>query len=537
MNLTENQRRSFMLGLMIGRRFCSLKKTTGVVQSGTVVNKKPSSVNKGDVLTLKYGSKNGVRGELVKIPISIVNNSSYNEGVAGFIVDMGYDPNYLEYVDFELDAWSGELRNVRDLSQAELNEFLSFKIPHSYSFVDDTQVSQGKLRVYGQKPKAEQLDLRIGYATFRVKANVPDSMSTLYIENRAGKGTGTGSELLTLRPDGYYYIARNGKPIVHVSGEISLTSSVKPPSYSIVGGGGGTSSGGGYIGGGGGSGGGGGYGGSVSIGGGFFVGGSGGGTGTGNLGIYVGGTLVDTIIFPVVKGDNYIDITQDIVIPPGVSGEISWEIIVTPDDEDADWYIFIPAFGLKIDITVEIPREDAGTIPIPPVFVGGLEKVTILDNHRILEIIIPKPQEPGRYGDVILVKDGYRLKAILSSTLSYGDTIEIKDNHGVSHFFSSTLRLCDLVSIADSVKVFVEKDDTETDIEIEVEGEVIKIRLPDGVSIQDLESLKEHSFYTKSIGDLVVTIEGTEMKENTSSGLTSTDGVGVGDGVRITFSI
>ena len=527
MNITENQRRSFLLGLILGRRFVSLKKSDNVIQSGTVVNKVPASVNKGDTLTLKFGSKNGVRGELVKVPVSIVNNSAYNKGVAGFIIHQNFNPNYLEYVDFELDGWGGELRNIHDMSQAELNEYLAYNSLHDYSFVDDTQVDKGIIRIYGKKPKAEQVDVRVGYVVYRVKSTVPDTVSSITIENPSVQGTGSGSELLTIQNGNYYYFI---KPIIHPSCEISLTSNVKPPSYSYVGGGGGHSGGGGggYIGGGSGGG-----GGSASVGGGFYVGGTGTGGGTGHVNIYVGGVLVGTATFPVIKGDNMLDLDIPLDIPPGVSGDISFEIVVEPDNPDDEWYVFIPAFSIKIDVTVEVPREEAGSIPIPPLVLGGADKVTIQDGIRIVEIVIPAGEE-GKYCDIVTILDNVRIRTITSFKVAYGDVITIKDGDKYKTFSVSKLRFGDLLSVADSVIVHTD-DEGNTDIEIEVNGETIIIRLPDYVGVSDAESLKTHSFASTSVSDLMVVVDGVSSVQNTQSSVDTDDSVSLGDGVRIRF--
>ena len=544
MNITENQRRSFLLGLILGRRFVSLKKSDNVIQSGTAENKEPASVNKGDTLTLKYGSKNGIRGELVKLPVSILNIDAFdskmnNQGIAGFIIDQRFNPDYLEYVDFELDGWGGELRNIHDMSQAELDEYLAYNSAHNYSFVDDTGVNQGILRVYGKVSVAKHSDMRIGYVTFKVKADVPDTISTLYIENPAGNGTGNGSELLSKLPgDLYYFIAqKQGNshiPIIHTSGTISLSSNVKPPSYSYVGGGGGYSGGsggggGGYIGGGSGGG-----GGSASVGGGFYVGGTGTGGGTGHVNIYVGGVIVGTATFPVIKGDNMLDLDIPIIIPPGVSGSVSFEVVVEPDNPDDEWYVLIPAFGIKINVTVEIPREEAGSIPIPPLVLGGADKVTIKDGIRIVEIVIPAGEE-GRYCDIVTILDNVRIRTITSFKVAYGDVITIKDGDKYKTFSVSKLRFGDLLSVADSVVIHTDDETGDTDVEIEVNGETIIIRLPDYVGVSDAESLKTHSFASTSVSDLMVVVDGVSSVQNTQSSVDTDDTVSLGDGVRIRF--
>jgi hypothetical protein len=465
----------------------------------------PASVNKGDILTLKYGSKNGVRGELVKIPISIVNNSAYNKGVGGFIIDQRYNPNYLEFVSFELDAWVGTIKNIRDLTQSELNEYLAYNSLHNYCIVDDTNVNNGVIRVYGKKLKAEQLDLRIGYITYRVRSDVPDSVGTIYIDNPSIQGTGSGSELLTIQNEHYYYFI---KPIVHPSCEISLTSSVKPPSYSYVGGGGGYIGG---AGGGGGSGGGGSLGGSASIGGGIFIGGTGSGGGTGRVDIYVGGVLVGSGTFPFIKGDTMLDLDIPIEIPPGVSGDVSYDIVLEPDDPDDELYIFIPAFSIKIDITVDVPIEEAGTIIIKPVAVKGTDIITIKDGFRVFEKLIPTG-DVGRYGETIVIIDGVRFKT----------------------FRFSTLKLGELISIADSVVIHTD-DNGDTDIEIDVNGEVIIVRVPDYVEINDVESLKAHKFSKTYVSDLMVVVDGVLSTQNTQSYVITDDNVSMGDGFRIKF--
>lgn len=390
MNITDNQRISFALGLVVGNRLCALEKTDDLIQDVIESNKQPIELGKGKVLTLKYGEKAASKGSLVRLPVSIINNSVYNKGVAGFIATFQYNSSYLTYEGFESSAWPGFCKTSIGLSGsaleayvAELSAFASFTTVEEGIMCND--FSNGSITVYGKRSEAVQEDMIVGYILLRVTSNLPDDVPAIPVYNRGNQGTGLGSELITFSDQGgqltYHYIAtESGVPVGLISGEIVIDGYVKPPSYSYTGGGGGYGGGGGSGGGGYISGGSGGGSGTGSVGGGFYIGGAGGGSGTADIIISVGGTVIGSVTIPVQKGENNFNVDFPIEIPPDVSGDISWEIIITPDDEDASWYIFIPINGLIIFINVPTPREEVNSsITPPPVKHSKWETLKLID--------------------------------------------------------------------------------------------------------------------------------------------------------------
>lgn len=336
----EQQKTSFFVGLMIGRR--------KIINNLNIIKLKYTQGKKGlstaDMLTLGVAEVEGVRGSYVDIPVYINKNSADNRGVAGFQLKLSYNNDYLDLVSItKASSWTG-------------------------SFVSDTSTT-GQILAQGVKEVADKQDVAICYIRFYVKDTVSENISKIPLTLQGKIGTGSGSELLTLINSELYYIT----PIKLESGAILLEATQEEPE--VIG--------------------------SITI---PSTGTSTIGTGnssvsydfTANLSypegleysggtyawvnVYMDGVLIGSERVPLEPGEKNYKGKIPISLPSLKTGKITYEIVV--EDETGFAYVFIKAGALFI-LESEVNREEVGEIELELFNREVIERFRITDSVYI----------------------------------------------------------------------------------------------------------------------------------------------------------
>lgn len=313
---TEQQKTSFFIGLMVGRR--KIINNLNVINILTTIGR--NGLSNADMLTLGTVEVSGERGYFVDIPVYINKNVADNRGVAGFQLKMYYDENYLEFVSITKSSyWTG-------------------------SFISDTSTA-GLILAQGVKEVADKQDVIICTVRFIVKSDVPSGVKKIPLTLQGRVGTGQGSELLTLINDVLYYIT----PIKLQNGAILLEEVEKEPIGSIVY----PSSGTATIGTG-----------NTTVSYDFTatvgspVGMTGGGV-SAWVNVYLDGQLIGQQRVELEDGEKNYRGKIPITLPNLKTGKITYEIVV--EDEDGFHYVFIKAGALFI-LESEVKREEVNEL-------------------------------------------------------------------------------------------------------------------------------------------------------------------------------
>ncbi len=336
---TAKQQVSYFIGLILGRR--KITQNLNVVRPIQQQDGNPHK-SKGNYLTLSLGNVETTRGATVQIPLYISNNRVDNRGFCGFQAKIQYNPSNL---------------TLNSITRAE-------QLPSSFTFEYQHDTSTGIVLVQGVNSDIVYEDMVVGVLEFTVGQYAP-AQNTVTLCGPSG--TGQGSDLLTRINEELYYIM----PLTLENGKISvdLPEEPKPPKEQIPPIGGPEDLFGpntdfnyefeldlGYIG---------------NLGGG--LGGGGGGGGGGGSGSGGGASMIVTITFgdgskieveiPLQEGNNKYKGKIPLKLPGLKKGPIKVDYYVKPNNPDDMYYYFIKA-GALWGFETEVPREEAGQIPI-----------------------------------------------------------------------------------------------------------------------------------------------------------------------------
>lgn len=320
---TETQRVSFFIGMLVGRG--KLVQNFDVVKILQYQDKK--SRKKGDYLTLGMTEVKGNKGQIVKMPLIISNNSVDNRGYIGFQAKISYPTQYLTFTN--LIKSNSSLSTLKYLHDA----------------------GSGIVQIQGMMESVEYSDKVQVFLEFRISNNCPTSQT---ITLNGPTGTGQGSDILTLISGENYYI----QPLTLENGLIKLPDQqgnyapTIPYTETIP------SIGDNYDY----------YSGSTSLtydfdlslsyGGNRSGGGQGGGASLGVM-ITFGDGSSQTVYIPVSEGSHHYSGKIPITLPSMKQGPIKITIWVEGEDEDDLWYWFIKA-GALWGFETEIDRNDVG---------------------------------------------------------------------------------------------------------------------------------------------------------------------------------
>ena len=349
--LTDKEWFAYTMALLVGGRISIPTKSGKKTGGSSYVITEPKKLGAKDSISVHCGVVKGVRGGIVKVPIYVSNNNILENGVglAGFLVDLRFDPTLLVYQGVEQGLWEGSLS------------------------VDDGKIGQGIFRSSGYRGKEQgnTLDsILLFHMVFKVDESVDWAVRGIPLKLVGSPGSGIGTELLIIRPeyDGYMYITPTGI----YSGEVALGDVTYPPITGYLPGGDGVLVGGGNS--------------STFV---DFsldglevigVGGLGSGVIGGQLVVYVGGKAVGSYPLEFVVGEkNSFKGRLKLILPPGVSYEdIEFRLELEPED-DVPYYIFIPAFGFDVRIVTEVDDSDLKDVTAPPIILKLVEMVVIQD--------------------------------------------------------------------------------------------------------------------------------------------------------------
>jgi len=340
---------SFLAGLIVGARWTTLVKTPNIrVGVTTPPKRKQTNIGAKNVVTLSLGKKEGERGQSVNIPVYLSNNDPTRIGnaigVGGFILDIRFNPDYVQYTGYSKVDWDGSVT------------------------VDTSNVASGVLKLMGLRTSNFFGDCQLLNLSFFVKSTVPETVTSIELRLAGSAGTGLGTEVLFVESLGddeyqYYYVQPSGKE----SGSIELegidipkySAPISDSQYGLIGGGTSivdftlnnvTVIGPGGIGGG---------------------DGSGGWSGTVNATIVVwfNGQRIGSYTIKLQRGTHSYSGRFPIYVPSSGYGDIEFTIEIEPEEgeEDVPFYVLIPAFSFKATITSDIDREDQSDIPTPDV--------------------------------------------------------------------------------------------------------------------------------------------------------------------------
>ena len=109
MDITTGEWRSFLAGVATGGRLSTPVKSGARRSSSITTISTPRRIGAREAISLHVGRVNGVRGQLVKVPVFISNNNVNENGVglAGFISSMRFDSHNLPFLlALTLQVWS-----------------------------------------------------------------------------------------------------------------------------------------------------------------------------------------------------------------------------------------------------------------------------------------------------------------------------------------------------------------------------------------------------------------------------------------------
>lgn len=323
---TETQKASFFIGMLVGRG--KVVQNFDLVELLQYQDKK--SRKKGDYLTLGMTEVKSNRGQTVRMPLIISNNTVDNRGYIGFQAKISYPTTYLTFTN--LIQSNPNLTTLRYQHDAAAGIVLVQGLMDSVSYSDAVQV----------------------YLEFVVSVNCPYSQT---ISVLGPTGQGTASDILTLISGENYYI----QPVILEDGLIKIpdqeTGEYKPTipytedlppigdEYTYLGENTDLS----YN-----------FDLTLSYGGSASGGGSGSGSGA-SLGVRIGfGDGSSQVVYiPLQEGSHNYSGKIPLNLPYIKHGPIKIEIWVEPEDEDDLYYWFIKA-GALWSFDTDIPRNDVG---------------------------------------------------------------------------------------------------------------------------------------------------------------------------------
>lgn len=318
--LSQNQKRSFILGLYVGRG--------KIVQNFDIVKviqyqDKNAHKSKGDYLSLSIGKAVALAGDQVDLPLYISNNSVDNRGFCGFQAKIKYDPNNLT-----------------------LNTILNSSLWTS-TFNYQHDAGSGIVLIQGLRDNVGYEDIVVGWLNFTVKSNAPNS-NVIYLQGPSG--TGQGSDIITKINGEFYYIM----PLNLENGEIKLDGETKESEPVYVGPMGSSSDS---------------FGEEVDFTYEFdcdltWVEGSGSGAGASMwVTIRFGDGTSTQVEIPLQDGSHHYKGKIPIKLPSIKPGPVVIEYEVKPNDEDDIYYWFIKV-GALWGFETTIPRDEVGELPI-----------------------------------------------------------------------------------------------------------------------------------------------------------------------------
>ena len=386
----EQQKTSFFIGLMIGRR--KIINNLNIINILTTIGKKGLST--ADMLTLGVVEVEGIRGGYVDIPVYINKNAADNRGVAGFQLKLSYNNDYLDLVSIDKSAyWTG-------------------------SFVSDTSTA-GVILAQGVKEVADKQDLTVCFIRFLVKETVPSGLTNIPITLQGRVGTGSGSELLTLINDELYYITpiklQNGAVLLEaIQEEKEPIGSITYPSTgtSTIGTGNSSVS---YdftatLG----------YPSGLTYGGGTYA----------WLNVYLDGQLIGRERVELEQGEKNYKGKIPISLPSLKTGKITYEIVV--EDETGFAYVFIKAGALFI-LESEVKRDEVNELELEPF------NREVIDRMKIIDIVVFEKFKQSGGGPVDLT--------IIDRVM------KITDKETINVYKQISKELTDMLLITDSLRV------------------------------------------------------------------------------------
>lgn len=394
--LTDKQAISLMVGEIIGSRFTTILKGEKVI---TGVKSKPkriqTKIGAKEAVTITYGSKESERGSFVDIPVYLSNNDPSRVGnaigVAGFQLDMRFDPELLEYISISPVSWLGGLE------------------------VDTSAIGSGLLKVLSLRTVNIFEDMILVSVRFKVKETVPPEVTRIPLVNWGRYGSGAGSELFKIVDGDYFFIT----PIGMENGAVFLEKITVPKVEQPV-----SEPSRGYFP----------EGESIVD---FYIGEFrivGPPTGEGWSGsvnatiiAYVDGVAVGSYTFKATQGQTSYSGKFPIYIPAEKYGEIVYVIEIEPEEgeEDVPFYVLIPAFGFSATVTSE--QEMGSELEPDPQAAKVREIVRLLDGYKVR---ITKPIDK-KYSSGVFVGDGYRVKLVGPVKVIVSDGVTVRDNYKV----------------------------------------------------------------------------------------------------------
>src|SRR5690606_24273271 len=155
-----------------------------------------TNVGAKNVVTLSLGKREGERGQSVNIPVYLSNNDPTRIGnaigVGGFILDIRFNPDYVQYTGYSKVDWDGSVT------------------------VDTSNVASGVLKLMGLRTSNFFGDCQLLNLSFLVKSTVPETVTSIELRLAGSAGTGLGTEVLFVEALGddeyqYYYVKPSGK--------------------------------------------------------------------------------------------------------------------------------------------------------------------------------------------------------------------------------------------------------------------------------------------------------------------------------------
>ena len=368
--LSQNQKRSFILGLYVGRG--------KIVQNFDIVKviqyqDKNSYKSKGDYLSLSIGKAVASAGDQVDLPLYISNNSVDNRGFCGFQAKIKYDPTNL---------------TLNTISNSSL---------WTSTFNYQHDAGSGIVLIQGLRDSVGYEDMVVGWLNFTVISDAPNT-NTIYLQGPSG--TGQGSDIITKINGENYYIM----PVNLENGEIKIDAKKEESGEEVYVGPIGSSDDN--------------YGPSTDFTYDFdcnleWVEGSGSGSGASMwVTITFGDGSTAQVEIPLQDGSHHYKGKIPIKLPSIKPGPVVIEYEVKPNDKDDIYYWFIKV-GALWGFETEIPRDQVGELPIIQPKITFFDGFRIKGDYRITSGDTPTPPEPEddrlAVGESMILVGGYRV--------------------------------------------------------------------------------------------------------------------------------
>ncbi len=383
---TAKQQISFFIGVKMGRG--KIVQNFDPVYSIQYQDKNPHK-SKGDWLTFSLGKTEGEKGQTVRLPLYISNNSVDNRGFCGFQAKIKYNPTHI----------------ILNKISSSSSWTSSFKYEHD--------ATGGIVFIQGLRDEVGYEDMVVGYLDFYI---TDDALSTNYVYLQGPTGQGTGSDLLTLINGEHYYI----QPLTLEDGEIKVLDEEEPEdedekddvvtlppigssdthfgedtefTYDF------------------------------ELGLGYIGSASGGGSGSGSgasLGVEIefGDGSSQTIYIPLEEGVHHYKGKIPIKLPSLKPGPVIIKIWLEQEDEDDIYYWFIKA-GALWGFETTIPREEVGNLPI------RIPKRVMYENFKLYDFAVWWQESGGSSGELVSSVSVNEIMQLFDDfELKLGDSVE-----------------------------------------------------------------------------------------------------------------